>query len=75
MDEFETRILQERIKTCSGRLTVDEYYKYCTEINNTYTAQGIKGSKLCQLLFKKRPKAYTTNSSTPNVEHYVRKKV
>lgn len=74
MDEFQTKIMQERIKTCKGRIPADEYFKYCKEINNTYTNAGIKGSKLCQTLFRKRPTKYRASSSVLNFEKHVRKK-
>ena len=74
MDEFETKIMQERIKTCKGRLTVDEYFKYCKEINNTYTNYAIKSSTLCYVLYKKRPTSYKNSTSTQQFEKLVRKK-
>ena len=74
MDEFETRIMQERIKTCRGRLSADEYFKYCKEINNTYTDYAIKNSTLCYVLYKKRPTSYTNSPSTQQFEKHVRKK-
>ena len=74
MDEFATKIMQERIKTCKGTLPPDEYAKYCKEILRTYTDYAIKGSTLCQLLYKKRPKSFTSGYRILTFEKHVRKK-
>lgn len=74
MDEFATKIMQERIKTCKGSLPPDEYSKYCKEILRTYTDYAIKGSTLCQLLYKRRPKAFTSGYMILTFEKHVRKK-